>query len=452
MKRILVVDDEKIIRENLARILTEEHYHVHSVADGTSALGHLESHDNDLVLLDLNLPDINGLDVLEKIRNTDPDLLVIVITGYASVESAVKAIKLGAYDYIKKPFKADVIKLIVKLALETRILKTQVGLLKKSLSRPESIGIVASSPAMQQVLAQVAEVARHESATVLLTGESGTGKNVIANRIHQASPRATMPLLHINCAALPENLLESELFGHEKGAFTDAVQRKKGLFEEANGGTIFLDEIGEMPMTLQAKLLGVLERRKIRRIGGNRDILTDIRLIAATNVDPKAAIKEKKLREDLYYRLNVFPIHLPPLRQRPEDIQALASHFLLNYAEKFHKAFKTISESAQATLTSYHWPGNVRELKNVFERICIMHDAVVLERHHLPQELESSDSLSPAMAIPEHLYDLELAIEHVTTMLIKKALRKAEGNTAKAARLLGIPRGTLRYKIDKFCS
>jgi len=451
MKRILVVDDEKIIRENLARILKEEHYHVHSVADGTSALGHLESHDNDLVLLDLNLPDINGLDVLEKIRNTDPELLVIVITGYASVESAVKAIKLGAYDYIKKPFKADVIKLIVKLALETRTLKTQVGLLKKSLNRPQDVSVVANSAAMQQILTQAAEVARHESATVLLTGESGTGKNVIAHRIHQLSPRATMPLLHINCAALPENLLESELFGHEKGAFTDAVQRKKGLFEEADGGTIFLDEIGEMPMTLQAKLLGVLESRKIRRIGGNRDIVTDIRLIAATNVDPKAAIKEKKLREDLYYRLNVFPIHLPPLRQRPEDIEALANMFLLKYADKFHKAFKTISEEARATLASYHWPGNVRELKNVFERICIMHDAAVLESHHLPQELESAEPLSPAMPIPEHLYDLELAIEHVTTMLIKKALRKAEGNTAKAARLLGIPRGTLRYKIDKFC-
>ncbi len=450
MKRILVVDDEEIIRANLSRILKEEKYHVHAVADGRTALSHLESHDNDLVLLDLNLPDINGLDVLEKIRSTDPDLLVIVITGYASVESAVKAIKLGAYDYIKKPFKADVIKLIVKLALETRTLKTQVGLLQKSLGRPEEMDIVAESAAMRQIMEQSTEVAQHESATVLLTGDSGTGKNVIARRIHQLSPRGDMPLLHINCAALPENLLESELFGHEKGAFTDAVQRKKGLFEEAHGGTIFLDEIGEMPMSLQAKLLGVLESRKIRRIGGNRDIVTDIRVIAATNVDPKTAIKEKKLREDLYYRLNVFPIHLPPLRQRPEDISALADRFLAYYTEKFHRTFESISEGARTILTAYPWPGNVRELKNVFERICIMHNAKVLESRHLPQELESAEPVLSDIPIPEHLYDLELAIEHVTTMLIKKALNKAEGNTAGAARLLGIPRGTLRYKMEKY--
>jgi DNA-binding NtrC family response regulator len=451
VERILVVDDEKIIRENLARILKEENYQVAKVADGRSALAHIESHDNDLILLDLNLPDMNGLDVLSTARGMDPDLLFIIITGYASVESAVKAIKLGAYDYIKKPFKADVIKLIVKLALEAQKLKKQVGLLKKSLNQPERPEVIAQSPGMQQVMAQAAEVARHGDATVLLTGESGTGKNVIAKAIHQLSPRHNMPLLQINCAALPENLLESELFGHEKGAFTDAVQKKKGLFEEANGGTIFLDEIGEMPLKLQAKLLGVLEHKRIRRIGGNRDIITDIRVIAATNVNPKVAIKEKKMREDLYYRLNVFPIHLPPLRERTEDIFAFAQLFLAKYSEKFHKQFKDISEKALATLQAYHWPGNVRELKNIFERICIMHNGQTLETHHLPQEIESRESISSNLLIPDHMYDLEMAIEHVTVMLIKKALSKSEGNTAKAARLLGIPRGTLRYKIEKYC-
>lgn len=450
MRRILVVDDEEIIRENLARILSEENYHVSTMADGKSALAHIEAFDSDLILLDLNLPDMNGLDVLSRARAFDPDLLCIVITGYASVESAVKAIKLGAYDYIKKPFKADVIKLIVKLALEAQKLKKQVGLLKKSLSGPENLEIVARSEKMQHVMSQAEEVARHEGATVLLTGDSGSGKNVIAHAIHNLSPRHNMPMLQINCAAVPESLLESELFGHERGAFTDAVQKKKGLFEEAHGGTLFLDEIGDMPVQLQAKLLGVLEQKRIRRIGGTRDFAVDVRIIAATNIDPRTAIREKKLREDLYYRLNVFPIHLSPLKERPEDIMAFAKLFLVKYAEKFHKRFTRISKPAQDILLAYHWPGNVRELKNIFERICIMHDGRILETDHLPQEIEIDEPASPAGAIADQEFDLSTAIEKVTRTLIKKALRKSEGNTAKAARLLGIPRGTLRYKLKKY--
>ncbi|MDM8539333.1 sigma-54 dependent transcriptional regulator, partial [Desulfobacterales bacterium HSG17] len=343
MQKILVVDDESIIRENLERILKEEKYSVSSVDNGTDALAILETTDMDVVLLDLNLPDLSGLDVLRKAKVLDPELMVIVITGYASVDSAVEALKLGAYDYIKKPFKADVIKLIVRLAFEAQQLRKKVGSLERRVKQiPSQLNIIAESGQMRHILEQVTEVARHEGATVLITGESGTGKQVVAQSVHQLSPRKEMPFLEINCAALPDNLLESELFGYEKGAFTDARQRKKGLFEAAEGGTVFLDEIGEMPLNLQAKLLGVLENRRFRRLGGHKDIAIDVRIVAATNIDPKKAIEEKRFREDLYYRLNVFPIQIPPLRERPEDILALARLFLHKFSRQFSKDFQEV--------------------------------------------------------------------------------------------------------------
>jgi len=450
MDKILVVDDEPLIRDNLERILTEEDYAVTSVDCGEKALSLLARDDFDLVLLDLNLPDINGIDVLRQAREIDPDLLVIVVTGYASVESAVRALKLGAYDYIKKPFKADVIKLIIRLAIEAQALKKQVRVLKRRLKAPAKSDIVAESPQMQQVMMQVSEVARHEGATVLITGESGTGKEVVAQSIHQLSPRQERPFLEINCATLPENLLESELFGHEKGAFTDAIQRKKGLFEAAAGGTIFLDEIGEMPLALQAKLLGVLERRRFRRLGGNRDITADVRIVAATNIDPQQAIRERTFREDLYYRLNVFPIHIPPLRERQADVTALAGVFLAKFTRQFHKDFKSIASEAAEYLQRYPWPGNVRELRNVFERVCIMHNAAVLETHHLPHEIVATQSATACVELPPNVLDIESVVEDVTRQLIHRAMRKSDGNTAQAARLLGIPRGTLRYKIKKY--
>jgi DNA-binding NtrC family response regulator len=450
MKKILVVDDEAIIRENLHRILTEEGYDVSTEPSGQAGLDFMKANDVDIVLLDLNLPDIHGLDVLKQAKKLEPDLLVIIITGYASIESAVKALKMGAYDYIKKPFKADAIKLILRLAMETSHLKQQVGILKKSLNLPDKLDIVAQSPQMQTIVAQSREVAQHESANVFITGESGCGKEVVAQTIHHASPRHDMPMVIINCAALPENLLESELFGHEKGAFTDAVKKTKGLFEMAEGGTVFLDEIGEMPIQLQAKLLGVLERKLFRRIGGNRDIKTDVKIIAATNIDLKQAIAEKKFRQDLYYRLGVFPIHIPPLRERPEDISALAVLFLEKFARQFHKQFTAIDDKAKARLLEYPWPGNVRELKNVFERICIMHNGDTLTLSHLPSEIDDAPMAPDAFVeIPDELYDLESVIEEVTIRMVHKALKKSEGNTTRAAQLLGVPRGTLRYKIDK---
>ena len=452
MKHILVVDDEAMIRDNLTRILTEESYHVSSASTGKDALKLLATSDVDLVLLDLSLPDMHGIEVLNQAKELDPDLLAIVITGYASVESAVEALKSGAYDYIKKPFKADVIKLIVRLALETQGLKDQVGILKRGLTPPLSMPVIAESPQMAAIMMQIREVAQHVNATVLITGESGTGKEVVAHSIHQMSPRHDMPMLIINCATLPENLLESELFGYEKGAFTNADKKRKGLFEAAEGGTIFLDEIGEMPFGLQAKLLGVLERKSFRRIGGNRDIMADVRVIAATNIDPKKAILEKKFREDLYYRLNVFPIQIPPLRDRREDITLLSEMFLKKFTLEFHKEFVDIDPETADLLAEYPWPGNVRELRNVFERICIMHNAKTLAPSHLPGEIEpKAKTLEDGeIDIPGDILDIETAVEQVTRRLIKKAMDKTSGNTAQAARLLGIPRGTLRYKMKKY--
>jgi DNA-binding NtrC family response regulator len=450
MERILVVDDEAIIRENLERLLSDENYTVTSVATGTDALKIISSSENDVILLDLNLPDLHGLDVLKKIKEFDPDLLVIVITGYASVESAVEAIKLGAYDYIKKPFKADVIKLIIRLALEAQKLKKEVGFLKRRLKLPSQLNIIAESEPMRHVLKQVTEVAQHDSATVLITGESGAGKQVVAQSIHYLSQRKEKPFLEINCATLPDNLLESELFGYEKGAFTDARQRKKGLFEAAHSGTFFLDEIGEMPMNLQAKLLGVLEKKRFRRLGGHRDIEIDVRIVAATNKDPLTAIKNKMMREDLYYRLNVFPIHIPPLRDRPEDTLALAHLFLLQFSRQFNKNFQNIDAQAAEYLKQYSWPGNVRELRNVIERTCIMHNDQTLRASHLPLEIVSYEACHSFVEIPESIYDIEAVIHEVTLQLIKRAMKKSDGNTALAARLLGIPRGTLRYKLKKY--
>ncbi len=449
MEKILIIDDEPIISESLGNIFREENYHVTSVSKGADGLVIVEKSHIDLVLLDLKLPDISGLKVLEKIKEIDPDLLVIIITGYSSVESAVQAIKLGAYDYIKKPFKADVIKLIARLALETQQLKRQVGNLQHRMGMPAGINIVAESDQMQQVLKQVKEIAKHDSATVLITGDSGTGKQVVAESVHMLSARKDRPFLEINCAALPGTLLESELFGHEKGAFTDAKQHKKGLLEIANKGTVFLDEIGEMPWKLQAKLLSVLEKRRFRHLGGSRNIDVDIRIIAATNIDPLKAVQDGKFREDLYYRLNVFPIHIPSLRERPEDIMALTYYFLLSITRQFNKKFWRIGPQATAYLKRYSWPGNARELRNVIERICIMYNDETLQAIHLPREIVTFQAQPSIIEIPESTFDLEAVVSEVTSQLINRALFKTKGNIASAAKLLGIPRGTLRYKIKK---
>jgi DNA-binding NtrC family response regulator len=347
MEKILIVDDEAFIRENLERILADDGYRPFSTDSGEEAVRRVSEEEIDLVLLDLSLGHRSGLDVLRELREVDPEVLVIIITGYGTVESAVEALKLGAYDYIKKPFKADAIHLIVKLALETQNLRREVRHLKREggaqFGQTDMIG---SSPQLLQVFHQIQEVAKHEHATVLITGESGTGKELVARAIHQLSPRKERAFVEINCGSLPFNLLETELFGHERGAFTDAKNRKIGLIEESNGGTVFLDEIGEMDLNLQVKLLRVLEDRKIRRLGGVRNIDIDVRVIAATNRDLKQAIDDREFREDLYYRLNVFPIHMPPLRERREDIPQLLDHFFKRFSREFNKAIRDVSRPA----------------------------------------------------------------------------------------------------------
>jgi len=450
MQKILIVDDEAFIRENLERILAEDGYRPLSTESPDDAIRIVAEEEISLVLLDLNLGSHSGLDVLRAMKEVDPEILVIIITGYGTVESAVEALKIGAYDYIKKPFKADAIHLIVKLALETQNLRRRV----KRLSKDESgINMVGNSPALLQIFRQIREVAKHETATVLITGESGTGKELVAHAIHNLSPRKERPFVEINCGSLPYNLLESELFGHERGAFTDAKNRKIGLFEESDSGSIFLDEIGEMDMNLQVKLLRVLEDRKIRRLGGNRNIDINVRIIAATNADIKGAIERKAFREDLYYRLNVFPIHILPLRDRREDIPVLLEHFLQRFSKEFHKVMKDFTRESLDLMMRYHWPGNVRELRNVVERICIMHNVEQIRAEHLPRELfgESPQSEVPfSYEIPPEGIVLEDVVGQVEKDLVAKAFQITGGNVAKTARILNVPRGTLRYKLEKY--
>jgi len=455
MENILIVDDEAFIRENLERILSEDGYRPFSTSRGDEAVRRVGEEEVDLVLLDLNLAGKSGLDVLRELREIDPEVLVIIITGYGTVESAVEALKLGAYDYIKKPFKADAIRLIVRLALETQNLRREVRSLRREGQGKDLPGadMIGASPQLLQVYRQVREVAKHETATVLITGESGTGKELVARAIHKLSPRAGRPFVEINCGSLPFNLLETELFGHERGAFTDAKSRKIGLFEEANGGTIFLDEIGEMDLTLQVKLLRVLEDRKIRRLGGSRSIDIDVRVISATNRNLREAIEQKVFREDLFYRLNVFPIHVAPLRERRGDIPPLLDYFLKRFAREFNKRLREVSREALDLLMRYHWPGNVRELRNVVERICIMHDAEVLVPDFLPREIwgEAPRREIPfACAIPPEGIMLEEVVGEIEKELIGKALAITGGNVAKTSRLLNVPRGTLRYKLEKY--
>jgi len=450
MEKILIVDDEAFIRENLERILAEDGYRTLSTSSPQDAIQIVGEEEIGLVLLDLNLGSSSGLDVLRSMREVDPEILVIIITGYGTVESAVEALKIGAYDYIKKPFKADAIHLIVKLALETQNLRRKVRHLSKD---GEGIDMVGNSPTLLQIFRQIREVAKHETATVLITGDSGTGKELVARAIHNLSARRDQPFVEINCGSLPFNLLETELFGHERGAFTDAKNRKIGLFEEADRGTVFLDEIGEMDLSLQVKLLRVLEDRRLRRLGGNRNIDINVRIIAATNADLKTAIESKAFREDLYYRLNVFPIHIPPLRERREDIPILLEHFLQRFSKEFNKSIRGFSKEAYELLSRYHWPGNVRELKNVVERICIMYNVDAIAPQHLPREIwgeEPQSEVPFSYEIPPEGIVLDDVLCQVEKNLLAKAYAISGGNVARTARILNTPRGTLRYKLEKY--
>jgi DNA-binding NtrC family response regulator len=457
MEKILIIDDEAFICENVQRILSSEGFQVCAAATGQEARDIVASEEIDLALLDLNLGTENGIDVLKALKELDPELLVIIITGYGSVESAVESLKLGAFHYMKKPFKSDALRLIVKLALKTQTLKREVRKLKRAGGvLPGRSPIIGRSDAFHEVAALVREIARIPS-TVLITGESGTGKELVARAIHDLSDRKDAGFIAINCASIPAALLESELFGHEKGAFTGASSRKKGLFEEAHHGTIFLDEIGEMDMAMQVKLLRVLQERTLRRVGALKDFSIDVRVIAATNRDLKLRLADKSFREDLFYRLNVFPIHIPPLRERTADIAALASYFLDGFSRAFGRDFRDVSAEAESLMEQYAWPGNIRELRNVIERICIMRHGPTLLPEHLPQEIKELRLSDPPKAelaarlasLPADL-GLEEAICAMEKSLIEQALQKTAGNVLQTALNLKIPRGTLRYKMDKY--
>lgn len=459
MEKILIIDDESFICENVERILSDEGYQVCSAASGREAREVVLASDIDLALLDLNLGTENGIDVLKSLKEIDPDLLVIIITGYGSVESAVDALKLGAFHYMKKPFKADALRVIVKLALQTQTLKREVRNLKRAGGfHPGRFPMIGTSAAFTEVVNQVREIARIPSSTVLITGKSGTGKELVARGIHELSERRDAAFVAINCASLPASLLESELFGHEKGSFTNATSRKPGLFEEAHLGTIFLDEIGEMDMSIQAKLLRVLQERTIRRVGGLKDISIDVRVIAATNRNLQDNIVNGNFREDLFYRLNVFPIHIPPLRERTEDIPVLASYFLDSFSRSFGRNFSEVSQEAAELMKQYPWPGNIRELRNVIERICIMKSGPSLLPEYLPPEIlgitqTQTVAINSTGKTPVSLdiaNGLEEAVAELEKSLISSALKQTKGNVLQTASLLKIPRGTLRYKMDKY--
>ena len=456
MEKILIIDDESFICENVQRILGEEGFQVCSAATGNEAREIVASEEVDLALLDLNLGTESGIDLLKALKELDPDLLVIMITGYGSVESAVESLKLGAFHYMKKPFKADALRVIVKLALKTQTLRREVRKLKRADGLlPGRFPIIGKSPAFNEVAARVKEIARTPS-TALITGESATGKELVARAIHDLSDRKDAPFIAINCASIPATLLESELFGHEKGAFTGAGSRKKGLFEEADRGTVFLDEIAEMELSTQAKLLRVLQERTLRRVGGVNNIAIDVRVIAATNRSLQQRIENGSFREDLFYRLNVFPIHVPPLRQRAEDIEALAAFFLDHFSRSFGRNFSGVSAEASVRLKSYGWPGNIRELRNIIERICIMHDGPILLPEQLPQEIQQpGPSAAPvgAAAKPSTLppgVGLDDAICSYEKAIIEGALAETGGNVVQTATILKVPRGTLRYKMEKY--
>jgi DNA-binding NtrC family response regulator len=407
-----------------------------------------------LVLLDLRLPDIEGSEVLKEIKKVDIDLPVIMLTGYGTIDSAVEAMKWGAYDYVEKPPDLTELKLTVARALESRALRQEVERLRSQRAQ-EFSWIVGQSSQMRRV-AELVEKVAPSRATIIIQGESGTGKEVIAQAIHRQSDRALKPFMAINCAAIPEALLESELFGHEAGAFTDAKGRKKGLFEVADGGTLFLDEISGMRLEMQAKLLRVLETNVLRRVGGTQDIKVDLRIISATNRDLKGMIREGGFREDLFYRLSVVVIDVPPLRERAKDIDLFVVAFLAEFSEAMGKKVRGVSEEALRYLRAYPWPGNVRELRNVMERAVILCDGEEIEPAHLPAEIvESGRAARPVMAslevpLGEEGIDLKGTMEAFERRMIEEALRRSGGNQSQAARLLGISRDMLRYSLQKY--
>jgi DNA-binding NtrC family response regulator len=442
--KILVIDDDESLRRVLEYNLAQEGYAVLTASSGEQGLDLLKKEGADLVVTDVRMPGMDGLQVLEGVRKVDPNVQVIILTAFGTIEMAVETMKAGAFHYISKPFNRDELKLTIKKALQLKELERENVKLREELKeRARLDAIIAVSPPMAQVLELVIRVAPTET-TVLILGESGTGKELIARAIHGGSSRAHGPFVAVNCAAIPETLLESELFGHVKGAFTGAIRDRVGKFEAAEGGTIFLDEIGEMRSDLQVKILRVLEERTLERVGDNRLISVDVRVLAATNKDLSKAIQAGEFREDLYYRLNVVPLLIPPLRERREDIRPLAQHFLKRLGASPRL---TIAPEAFRALESYDWPGNVRELENALERAMIFHRGDLISLADLPEAIRAPKAKEAAL--PVSLPEAGLSLEEVEKELILRALQKHDWNQSRAARYLGITRHTLLYRIEK---
>jgi DNA-binding NtrC family response regulator len=444
---ILVVDDEQLIRWSLVSRLSEEGYRVLEAESGADALKRV-TEGVDLVLLDVGLPDADGLEVLKDIKSADPDCLVILLTGNTSVDTAVEAMKHGAYHYATKPFNLDEIAILVEKALETTALRREVRSLRATQSQPFSLDrIVGETEAVVSMRALLKKIASGPASTVLLTGESGTGKDLAAKVIHYASARANRPFMNITCSALPEALLESELFGHERGAFTGADRQKRGLLETADGGTVFLDEIGEMVPMLQAKLLRFLEEKSFKRVGGSVDLKVEVRVVAATNRNLEDEVRHGRFREDLYYRLNVVPILLPPLRKRAADIPALINYYVDAYNTEFHKRIKGVAPAAMERLQAYGWPGNIRELRNAVERAMLLVEGDELTLDSFPMGSGASIArLSDGVELPASGID----IEQLERSLVVQALERSGWNQTRAATLLGLNRDQIRYRIEKF--
>jgi two-component system, NtrC family, response regulator PilR len=452
--RILVVDDERSMRELLAIVLRREGYEVLLAENGRSAIDLLEREPVDLLISDIKMPDLSGVDVLRAAKKVDQDILGIMITAFASTETAVEAMRLGACDYLSKPFDIDLLKMKVREKIENRQLRQENLLLKRTLGLSHQFAnIIGRSAAMLDVFKMIETVARTNS-TILLTGESGTGKGLVAQAIHFHSLRRDKPMVSLNCGALPENLLESELFGHMRGAFTGADTNKKGLLEVAERGTVFLDEIGEMSAVMQVKLLRVLQERRFRRVGGLEELQADIRVVAATNQDLAKAIAEGRFREDLYYRINVIPIALPPLRDRREDIPLLADHFVAKYTEQMDKTITGISREALELLSGYDWPGNIRELENVIERAVALEPTPAILPDSLPAGIRGDSAprtaSAPADGLPESGFDLEAHVKQIERGYIAEALKRAGGVQVKAAELLGMSFRSFRYYVKKY--
>ncbi len=445
---ILVVEDDTMLNWSLQEDLTQRGYRVISAQTGEEALERINEEIPDLILLDIMLPGIDGIGVLKRLGQLTKEVVVIVLTASDVVQTAVEAMKLSAYDYISKPFDMDGVAITIHNALERTRLRREVALIRMQQRERYGFGnIIGSSPPMQEVYERISKIIEMDVKTVLILGETGTGKDLVAKTIHYQGPRQAHPLVEVNCANIPENLLESELFGHEKGAFTDAKDLKRGLFEQAQMGTLLLDEIGHMKLDLQGKLLRVIEDRKFRRVGGVNEMDADLLLIAATNRDLWKAVENGGFREDLYYRINLVPIYMPPLRERKEDIPLLSKYFIQTANREFKRNVQGIVEEAEGLLMGYDWPGNVRELKNVIERAVILGGEEHILVKHLPREIaKNAHETGVEFKLPEK----GVSLADVERELIEQALKRASGNQVQAAKLLDISRHALRHRMKKY--